>query len=368
MGVMDLYAVLGLRPGASSGEIKRAYRRLARRLHPDINPGDRAADARFRQIALAYETLIDEDRRRQYDQTGIADAPVEGTTYGFEGFDFSVEVSAGPEASTFGDLFADVLQRAGAPVTGSGRPSRGSDLHVTLPLGFLDSIRGTDGLVTVNRYVSCRTCGGAGVVPAQEVPCSQCRGTGALRSTRGHMVFTKPCEACGGSGRLRHGACRTCGGQGIEPRSETVSVPVPAGVWDGTEIRVPGRGHTGQFGGSAGDLYVRVAVGTHPLFTREGDDLHLTVPLAVHEAGLGTRAEVPTPSGPARLRIPPGTASGQRFRLRGRGVPSPRTGQPGDLVVEVRIVWPDVIDERSKELLREFGRINAGDVRKDLAQ
>ncbi|MBE3072441.1 MAG: J domain-containing protein [Acidobacteria bacterium] len=362
---MDLYDVLGLRRGASPGDVKRAYRRLARRFHPDINPGDRAADARFRQIAFAYETLIDEDRRRQYDQTGTTDRPVEGPSYGFEGFDFTVEVTSAHDASTFGDLFADVLRRAaGAP---AGRQSvRGSDLHATVPLGFLESMRGADCPVTVTRFETCRICSGAGLVQTPETRCPQCRGVGALRSTRGHMVFAKPCEPCGGTGQLQQLACRACDGQGIEPRAETIGVHVPAGAPDGMQIRVPGRGHTGPHGGPAGDLYVRVAVSPHPLFTREGDDLHFHVPVTVHEAGLGARIELPTPSGPARLRVPPGTASGRQFRLHGRGAPSPRTGEPGDLVVEVRIVWPAVVDERSKELLREFGRINNGDVRKDL--
>ncbi len=363
---MDLYGVLGLRRDASPDDIKRAYRRLARRFHPDINPGDRAAGARFRQVVFAYETLIDDDRRRQYDQTGTVDRPREGASFGFEGFDFSVEVSSAGGSSTFGDLFADVLRRPdGAAV---GRESvRGSDLHADVSLGFLESIQGTERLVTVTRFERCRTCGGAGAVPAPEAPCPSCRGVGALRSTRGHMVFAKPCEACQGTGQLHQCGCRTCGGQGIEPRVETVTVRIPAGVTDGMQIRVPGRGHAGLRGGPAGDLYVRVTVDPHPLFTRIGDDLHLHLPVAVHEAGLGARIDIPTPSGPARLRLPPGTPSGRQFRLHGRGVPSPRTGAPGDLVVEVRIVLPEVVDERSKELLREFGRINHDDVRKDLA-
>jgi molecular chaperone DnaJ len=181
------------------------------------------------------------------------------------------------------------------------------------------------------------------------------------------MVFAKPCAPCGGTGQQQRAPCRACGGQGIEARAESVAVTVPAGAHDGMQVRVPGKGHAGPRRGPAGDLYVRLAVAAHPLFRREGDDLHVSVPVAVHEAALGARIEIPTPFGAARLRVPPGTQSGQRFRLRNQGAPSPRTGVRGDLVAEARIVLPAIVDERSKELLREFGRINTEDVRKDLA-
>lgn len=362
---MDLYDVLGLKRGASSGEIKRAYRHLARRFHPDINPGDRAAEARFSQILFAYETLGDDDRRRRYDQTGTIDRPPVAMSFGFEGFDFSVEVATSHEASTFGDLFGDVLRR-GETSAGSGQAARGSDLHATVSLSFLEAMHGTERHVTVTRFEACRTCGGVGAVPTPDARCAYCRGAGALRSSRGHMVFAKPCVHCGGTGRQQRAACRTCGGQGVEARVESVAVPVPAGAHDGMHVRVPGKGHSGPRQGPAGDLYVRADVAAHPVFRRDGDDLHVSVPVAVHEAALGARIEIPTPFGAARLRVPPGTQSGQRFRLRNRGAPSPRTGARGDLVAEARIVLPGIVDERSKELLREFGRINNEDVRKDL--
>jgi molecular chaperone DnaJ len=363
---MDLYEVLGLQRGASLGDIKRAYRRLARRFHPDINPGDRAAEARFRQILFAYETLGDEGRRRRYDQTGTIDQPPLVMSYGFEGFDFSVEVTSAHDASTFGDLFGDILRGAGAPHR-VGEAARGSDLHAAVSVTFLESIQGIERHVTVTRSEACRTCSGVGAVRTAEAACPQCAGVGAIRSTRGHMVFAKPCAYCGGSGQQQRAACRTCGGLGVEPRVESVAVRVPAGATAGMQVRVPGKGHAGPHQGPAGDLYVRVDVDAHPLFRREGDDVHLVVPVAVHEAALGARIEIPTPNGPARLRVPPGTQSGHRFRLHDRGAPSPRTGVRGDLVAEVRIVLPGIVDERTKELLREFGRINHEDVRKDLA-
>ena len=362
---MDFYLVLGLAKGAGSAEIKRAYRRLARTYHPDINPGDRTAELRFRQISEAYETLSDPDRRRRYDAFGEAPPPdASPPSYGFEGFDFSVTV-AGAEASTFGDLFADIIRNRQAPA-GGDRPAPGADLHQAVAIGFDEAFRGGERTLTVVRRDHCPSCAGTGAQRTAEVRCPYCHGSGAVRVTRGHMVFSRACAHCGGSGRQRERACRACDGQGVQTRSERVTIQLPPGVRDGNRLRVPGKGNVGQCGGAIGDLYVTVQVAPHPVFRREGDDVHLTVPVAVHEAGLGGRIEVPTPDGPARLRIPPGTQSGQRFRLRERGAPSPRDGRRGDLVVEVRLVLPALLDERSKELLREFGRINGEDVRKEL--
>ena len=360
---MDLYIVLGLERGASVADIKRAYKRLARRFHPDINPGDRMAEAQFRQIAEAYETLSDPDRRRRYDSTGhqIASDPA---TYGFEGFDFSSTVNGSP-SPTFGDLFADIInQRTQRDATGHERtPLRGADLHQSLELAFEDAMRGGQRGVTVTRHERCRTCKGTGFMHIAESRCSQCHGTGMVKTTRGHMVFSRPCTGCDGSGRRRQARCPTCQGQQVETRSEPLTVNIPGGLADGARIRVPGKGHAGRNGGENGDLYITVKVHPHPTFRREGDDLHMVVPIAIHEAALGAKVHVPALDGPARLRVPPGTQSGQRFRLRERGVASPRDGRRGDLVVEVRLVLPKLLDERSKELLREFGRINHESVR-----
>jgi molecular chaperone DnaJ len=220
--------------------------------------------------------------------------------------------------------------------------------------------------VSVTRHEHCRTCKGLGRLHMAETRCPQCHGTGAVRSARGHMVFSRPCAACAGTGHLRYTRCPTCGGQQVEMRTELLNVRVPAGLADGARIRLPGKGHVGHNGGEPGDFYLTVHVQPHPVFRREGDDIHVTVPVAIHEAALGARIEVPSLDGPTRLRVPPGTQSGQRFRLRERGVPSARDGRRGDLVVEVRLVLPALLDERSKELLREFGRLNADDVRRGL--
>jgi molecular chaperone DnaJ len=360
---MDFYVLLGIERTAEPGDIKRAYKRLARRYHPDINPGDRTAAVQFRQIAEAYETLSDPDRRRRYDIAGTVAAAMEDASVGFEGFDFSVRAS-GASASTFGDLFAELLNQRGLSAEAS--PERGTDLHHQVTLGFEEAVKGGEHTVTVTRQERCRACQGVGRLAVAETRCVHCQGTGVIKSARGHMVFSKPCAPCGGSGRIRTTLCSTCAGGQVEVRTEPLTVAVPAGLSDGTRVRVAGKGNAGRHGGEPGDLYITVRVEPHPLFRREGDDLHLVVPVAVHEAALGTRFEVPSLDGPARVRVPPGTQSGQRFRLRERGVASIRDGRRGDLVVEVRVVLPTLLDERSKELLREFGRINSEDVRKAL--
>ena len=351
---MDLYIVLGLAQGATEADNKRAYRRLARRFHPDINPGDRVAEARFRQILDAYETLMDPQRRSRYDSGQGVELPDERPKSGFEGFDFSAR--GADHSATFGDLFAEVLSERG----GRGpAPERGVDLHQDVQLSFEVALAGVRQAVTLTRRETCRTCAGSGATRVGRGPCHLCQGTGAIRSVRGHMVFTRSCMSCGGSGEQRPQACDRCGGAGQETRSETVKVAIPAGIADGERVRVPGKGNAGVRGGAAGDLYITVHVAAHPSFRRDGDDLHTVVPIAIHEAALGARVEIDTPDGVMRLRVPPGTQSGQRFRLRERGVPSRRDGRRGDLVVEVRLMLPKLLDERSKELLREFGRINS---------
>jgi molecular chaperone DnaJ len=355
---MDFYIILGIGRDAPLVEIKRAYRRLARRFHPDINPGDQQAAHTFRQIAQAYETLSDPDRRRRYDALGYQPEP-EAVSIGFEGFDFSASVHANME-STFGDLFADVLRREPAR---PAAPERGADLHATITVPFDVVLHGAERQLAVTRQARCFTCAGSGTLRGAESACAPCQGSGVLRSARGHMVFSRPCVRCHGTGVIRVERCTTCGGRGVHARTETISIRLPAGVPDGTRLRLADQGHAGAFAGPVGDLYVTVHVEPHARFRRDGDDLVLALPIAVHEAGLGARIDVPALDGTARLRVPPGTQSGQRFRLRGRGLPSIRDGRRGDLVVEVRLMLPRVLDERSKQLLREFGQINGESVR-----
>ena len=358
---MNPYVILGVEPDASPADIKRAYRRLSRRYHPGINPGDRAAGETFARIAEAYEVLIDPQRRRAYDAGRATPAPEPRPAVPqFTAFDFSVR-ALGAQASTFGELFAEVLN----PIPASGRAETGSDLHAGLTVPFVVQLTGDERQVVVTRQVPCSSCRGAGRLDTIEARCTRCEGLGQTRWARGHMVFSKTCATCAGTGRQRSDVCAACIGQGRAVRSEAVTVRIPAGVQDGTRLRIPEHGHAGVRGGKPGDLYVTIQVTPHPVFRRDGDDLLCTVPIAVHEAVLGARVEVPVPDGIARVNLPPGTQGGRRFRVSGRGFPR-ASGGAGDLAVEVRIVLPEGIDEPSKELIREFGRRNPSDVRKPL--
>src|SRR5918993_914473 len=360
---MEFYAVLGLAPGASATEIQRAYRRLSRRYHPGINPGDAAAAALFQRITEAYETLADADRRRRYDDAGVQQ-PGGDRTFEFAGFDFSV-AAQGNQAATFSELFADALHPV--PKADRGEREAGADLHASVSLSFEESMHGAERQVTSTRHVPCATCQGAGQLRAQESRCNQCHGSGNVRWARGHMIFTKGCTACGGTGRERHQRCGVCSGQGRVVRTDGIPVRVPAGGVDGMRLRVAERGHAGARGGRPGDLYVDVHVRPHPVLHRDGTDLHVVVPIAVHEAALGTRIALPSFDGPVKLRVPPGTQEGQRFRLSGRGAVTVSGGR-GDLWVEVRLTLPAMLDERSKELMREFARLHQEDVRQELVK
>ncbi|MEO8480961.1 MAG: J domain-containing protein [Acidobacteriota bacterium] len=362
---MSLYSLLGLSSSATGAEIERAYRRLARRFHPGINPGDRAAEQMYGQIQEAYRVLGSPELRREYDRgASMPAARIEATAAAFEGFDFTAPAE-GASAATFAELFADVFQQAARDAVS---PIRGADVSMSVTVPFANAMRGGVVTVSVTRQERCPTCHGGGRIARVETVCPACRGDGAQRWARGHMVFTKSCEACGGQGRLASEPCRPCHGAGVVPRTEVLTVPVPAGLESGTRIAVPGHGHAGAGGGASGDLYVTVDVPSHPFFSRVGRDLHVTVPVAVHEAALGAVVDIPGLDGPLRIRIPAGAGSGQPLRLRGAGVgsgaPGSRSEDAGDLVVTLHVVLPPQLDDRSRELLREFGRLNAGDVRR----
>jgi len=353
---MNFYVVLGVGRGASAEEVRRAYRRLARKYHPDINPGDRAAAEAYQQITEAYETLADPARRQEYDAHQEASPPaVVESDYRFAGFDFSVRVE-GQKASSFGELFAE-------PGLGP-HPERGADLHATVDVSLDEIAHGVERRFTLTRLERCGPCGGRGAIRGPEVTCRLCEGTGELRTARGHMVFRRTCTACGGQGVTRHRPCAACGGEGVGVRADVVRVNVPLGLDEGALLTLPGEGHAGRRGGPPGDLRLAIHVLPHPVFTREGQDLLVTVPVAVHEAALGARIEVPGLDGPIRLRVPPGTQSGQAFRLKERGLPSARNGGRGDQVVTVHIVLPRLLDERARALLEEFGRLHPEDVRR----
>lgn len=358
---MDFYSLLGVSRSASDADIERAYRRLARRYHPGVNPGDRVSEEMYRQIQDAYAVLAEPARRREYDLGSIGTVPARiEATVAFEGFDFSTPAE-GPLAATFSELFADVFQDAAREAT---TPTRGADVELAIRLPFAEAARGGSVPLSVTRQVRCGACAGHGRVMRPAVTCPACAGAGSRRWARGSLVFTKACDDCGGRGRIDSESCHACAGVGTTPRTEVVTLSIPAGVDAGARLAVPGRGQAGARGGPAGDLYVTLDVAPHPFFRRDGRDLFVTLPIAVHEAALGARVDVPTLDGPARVRIPAGTASGTRLVVRGRGIGS--GDEAGDLIVDVQIVLPADLDDASRELLREFGRLNGADVRRHL--
>lgn len=361
----DYYEVLGIPRNASEREIKRAYRRLARKHHPDVNPGDREAEAKFKEITEAYEVLNDPKKRRQYDQFGHQPfASAEGPGAGF-GFDFGPFADLGRRgAGGIGDIFADLFGgRPGAP-TG---PQQGEDLHYTIDVNFEDAIRGFSTEIVVDKHVPCEVCHGSGAEPgSSRQSCPECGGSGRRQVSRGILSMTSTCPRCQGSGNVVLTPCRNCGGKGTLYRSERIKVKIPPGVDTGSRIRLAGKGEPGKDGGPPGDLYVTTRVNPHRFFERKGDNIYCTIPITITEAALGARVEVPTVDGKATMTIPAGTSSGRIFRLREKGVPHLKGTGRGDQYVTVQVVVPQNLDERSQQILREFSRLNPMDPRRDL--
>ncbi|MGV3517952.1 DnaJ C-terminal domain-containing protein [Luteitalea sp.] len=355
---MSPYDLLGLDRDASEAQVRRAYRRLARRWHPDLNPGNAEAAQRYAAITAAFETLVDPVRRRSYDASGAMAPPPAAAPASFAGFDFSLAVH-GAQASTFGDLFVDVFRQA---ATGGSGSLRGADVHAEIVITLAEVLHGAVRQIDVSRRVACRLCRGLGVLESAPVRCQPCGGSGQVRLGRGHMVFVRACEACQGAGLVGQRPCHGCHGHGHHETTQSVSVALPPGLADGDLLVQPGDGHAGPRGGPPGDLHLRVRVAPDARLTRHGSDLHMTLPVAVHEAVLGARIAVPTIDGVVSVRVPPGVQSGQRLRLRERGVPS-RRGPRGDLVIEVQLVLPPVIDARGRQLMQEFARLHPEDVR-----
>jgi len=366
----DYYELLGVSREASATDIRKAYRRLARKYHPDVNPGDKHAEEKFKHIQEAYEVLSDPKKKKMYDQYGFYNeqfkpgqgAPAAG--FDFSGFDFS-NLGGGGGGSSFRDIFSDFFSRfAGGPAEAAPEAQRGSDLEYQVEIGFWESIRGAVRKLTISRLDACSACSGTGAVGGPAT-CSACGGRGQVVQAAGPMRFNMTCTRCGGSGRVRT-YCRHCGGEGRVPHTETIDVRIPAGVAEGSRVRVPRMGNAGIHGGPAGDLYIVTRAQPHPFFERRGDDLYTVVPLSVDEAALGAKIEVPTIDGRALLKVPPGTQSGQRFRLREKGAPSLRTGRRGDQFVEVRIVLPKVLDERQKKHLQDFAKLSRENPRAEI--
>ncbi len=374
MAKEDYYAILGVSRSAKQPEIKKAYRRLARKNHPDVNPGDKHAEERFKRIQEAYDVLSDPKKRAMYDKYGFYSEnfkePPADAGRGFSdfarGFDFSGTDYEGAGDSSFRDIFADLFGGRTAQQGAAGR-EKGMDIEHHLNISFEESIRGLATRLTLDRSETCATCQGTGIDSSRgQQVCSRCKGTGQEVKSRGIMRFSGPCSVCGGTGKTG-GQCTACGGSGVVPLQETITVRIPPGVDNGYRMRVPRKGGAGRNGGPPGDLYLIISVRPHEFFRREGNDIVCTVPITVTEAALGTKIEVPTLEGKTLLRIPPGTQSGQKFRLRGKGAPSLRGDVHGNLIVEVRVVVPKVADERSREILRELARLNPENPRAGLS-
>jgi molecular chaperone DnaJ len=392
----DFYKTLGVERAASDDEIKKAYRKLARKYHPDLNPGDKSAEDRFKNVQEAYDVLADAKKRDMYDQVGYYSengfpAANPGSKGGgaqhpnmdFGGFDFSdlfnqaqkeagsrKQSSAGPASgepggSGFKDIFSQFFR--GGPTGGDveQEPEKGADLEYGLTISFWQAIRGTQTKIEITRYEECPQCRGAGGSEAGSIACPQCNGTGSVQQMAGNMKFNLTCPRCGGKGRLKN-ACPSCHGDGRIAHSEFVDVRIPAGAQNGSRLRVAGKGNAGRMGAPPGDLYITTNVEDHPLFRREGDNIELTVPITVSEAGLGAKIEVPTIDGKTLLKIPAGTQNNKKFRLRERGVMNTRKGTRGDQIVQVSLQMPDIADERTRDLLRQLAEVYPQDPRKDL--
>jgi molecular chaperone DnaJ len=353
----DFYALLGVSRNASGDEIKKAYLRQARELHPDANPGDSAAEEKFKLVNLAYETLRDPERRRQYDMFGASG--LRGT--GSAGAD---PFGGGFSAGGFGDLFDAFFGGGAAPGAGRSRtgPRRGEDAEATVALDFSEAIFGVNHELTVRLPQTCETCVGSGARPGTTpVSCTQCNGTGEIRRVRqsflGQMVTSSPCTRCGGTGEEVTSPCVDCRGEGRKREERTFVVDVPAGVDDGSTLRLPGRGAGGMRGGPAGDLYVHLRVRPHPLLERRGVDLLATVHVAVTQAALGVTVPFETLDGEEELTVAPGTQSGREIRLRGKGVPVLQGRGRGDLIATIVVDTPTDLTKEQDDLLRRLAEL-----------
>ncbi|MGI4757513.1 MAG: DnaJ C-terminal domain-containing protein [Janthinobacterium lividum] len=400
----DYYGTLGVKKTATSDEIRKAFRKLARKHHPDVNPGDKKAEEKFKEISEANDVLSDEKKRKVYDQVGFYSDSIDpaqaaaaarggygnagggyssagsqpgagqGVPFDFGGFDFSGGSGAGQQpggAGGFGSSFRDIfggMFNGGAgrsPQSAARGPKPGTDLEYQVEVDFWTAIRGGTTRIEITRQEQCGTCKGQGSVGTAQ-SCPECSGSGQVTQMNGRMKFNVQCPRCGGSGKIQQ-ACPTCHGEGAISKRESLEFRIKAGTRDGQRIRLAGKGNAGTQGAPAGDLYLIIKAGTHPVFTRSADDIRVTVPVMAFEAALGTKIDVPTIDGRTQLKIPPGTQTGQKLRLREKGVPSAASESVrGDQIVEVQIVVPKIQDERSKEILRELAKLNPVDPREEM--
>ena len=371
----DYYAVLGVPKNASQAEVKKAYRKLAQKLHPDANPGDAGAEGRFKEISAAYDVLGDEKKRKEYDQVRDMAASGFGPGAGPGGFPggFGGIRFEDFEGGDLGDLFGSLFGSGGGPAgsrrgRGRTRAAKGADLEAEVRIGFEEAMQGTSVPLRLSGPARCDTCGGSGAKPGTDVrTCPQCGGSGTVAENQGFFSMARPCPTCGGAGRIVETPCPSCRGTGSRNRTRTVTVRIPKGIRDGARIRVSGRGEAGRGAGDAGDLYVRVRVEPHPLFGRRGSDLTLTLPVTFPEAALGANVQVPTLNGPVTLKVPAGTGSGKTFRVRGKGAPK-AGGGAGDLLVTVAVDVPSRLSKKEREALEAFRDVHRDDPRARLGR
>ena len=347
MAKRDFYEILGVEKNSSDEELKKAYRKLAMKHHPDRNPDSKGAEDKFKEAKEAYEMLSDPQKRDAYDRYGHAGVdPNIGGGGGGGGF-----------ADAFGDIFGDIFGQAGGGRGGRAGPQvyRGADLRYNLEITLEQAAHGYDTTIRVPSWDSCETCDGSGAKPGTApIACTTCGGHGQVRMQQGFFSVLQTCPKCHGSGKINPSPCTACSGAGKIKRNKTLEVKIPSGIDDGMRIRSSGNGEPGMNGGPPGDLYVEIRIKQHTMFQREGDDLHCEIPISFAKAALGGEIEVPTLSGKASFTIPEGTQSGKTFRLRSKGIKGVRSGYAGDLFCHVVIETPVTLTERQKDLLREF--------------
>ena len=379
----DYYDLLGVARKAPVKDIRAAYRKLARKYHPDLNPGDKSAEEKFKQIQEAYEVLSDTKKRQLYDQFGF-NTPGQGgqpspgsggygyggsapddVPFDFGGFDFGGGAGSG-SGTSFRDLFSQVFRGQGGGAQPGHEREEGTDLEFQIDITFAEAMKGAVKKISFTRLDTCNVCHGSGVQPGDEKTCPTCGGSGRVTQVSGKMKFQVACQRCGGTGKL-HTVCKNCNGDGRVPRVESLDVRIPPGAQTGSRVRVAARGNSGLHGGPPGDLYIVMKVEPHPFFERRGDDLYSVVPITVTEASLGAKVEVPTIDGRSQVRIPPGTNSGKKLRLREKGAPSIRqAGKRGDQIIEVQIIVPKPEDERVRNLLKELSKLDPEDPRREI--
>jgi molecular chaperone DnaJ len=360
----DYYELLGLKRSASEAEIKKAFRKYARKYHPDVNPGDKTSEQKFKEISEAYEVLSDPKKRQQYDQFGHAafeqgfDAqyrPGGGFGGASQGGDY---FRGGGFEDLFGNLFGGAARQHG--------PLKGEDLTYSVEVDLEDAIYGRTMQVELRRDATCGSCSGSGVTPGSSLrTCPSCMGSGRISQGKGFMQIAQPCPTCRGAGTINPNPCRSCNGTGIVPKTERINVKIPPGVDNGSKIRLSGMGEAGTRGGPSGDLYIITKVRPHQYFERKGDDLYADVRVTVKEAILGDKVEIPTVDGMVTLTLPPGVQSGQHLKLTGKGVPHLGGGGVGDHYATIKVVTPAGLSERGKELIREFDKQHPSNPRQD---